>query len=49
MIADIIFIVYIIILVCAIGLCIHPKGIALQQEFMSFRTMKQYMIKRNVE
>lgn len=49
MIADIIFIVYIIVLVCAIGLCIHPKGIALQQEFMVFKTMKQYIIERNVE
>lgn len=49
MIADIIFIVYIIIVVCAIGLCIHPKGIALQQEFMAFKTMKRYMIERNVK
>ena len=42
MIADIIFIVYIVTLVCTIGLCIHPKGIALQQEFMAWKATKDY-------
>ena len=33
MIADIIFIVYLIFTIGICGLAIHPKGIALQQEF----------------
>ena len=44
MIADFIFIVYIIIVVCAIGLCIHPKGIALQQEYMAWKATKNYFL-----
>lgn len=47
MIADVLFTIYLIFLVAAIGLCIHPKGIALQQEYMAWRATKDYFYRKD--
>ena len=48
MIADIIFIVYFIFTIGIFILAIHPKGIALQQEFAAFRTTKNYCLEHGI-
>ena len=46
--ADILFIIYIIMIICVVILCVHPKGIELQQEYLAWRTVKDYMASRNI-
>ena len=46
--ADILFVLYLIFMAAVAVLCIHPKGIKLQQEFMAFDTTKKFCEKNEI-
>lgn len=42
--ADVLFGAYVVFVVAIIFLCVHPKGKQLQQEYMAWKTTKDYFI-----
>lgn len=46
MLADILFILYLIFIVAVIIFCVHPKGIELQQEYMAWKITRDYFMSK---